>query len=153
MGDCSVPPSKIHVIGHSLGSHVWSFALKKFTRNTGQKIYRLSGLDVSGPCFDQTNTGCNKNDAIIVDTYHTDSGGFGSVQKRGTIDTYANGGTRIQPNCFEIILSNVLSFNISNILQAEVCKYKENNYYPKNNFYKQKKTFLFIVIIKYKCCS
>lgn len=132
--ECKVLPENIHCIGHSLGSHALSFGLKKFMKVTGKKIGRLSGLDVSGPCFDQTNTGCNKNDALMVDTYHTDSGAFGSVQQRGKVDTYANGGTKIQPNCPGIILSNVLSFNISRILQAEVCM--SNKKFIKNFSYK-----------------
>ncbi|XP_052686466.1 pancreatic triacylglycerol lipase-like [Crassostrea angulata] len=94
-------PTKIHVIGHSLGAHIAGYAGEK-TPNLG----RITGLDPAGPYFANTDIAVrlDPSDAIFVDALHTDSEnlvpniGFGMMQAVGHVDFYPNGG-KDQPGC------------------------------------------------------
>lgn len=98
-----VNPADVHILGHSLGSHIAGYAGEQIPG-----LGRISGLDPAGPYF--TNMPffirLDETDAIFVDNYHTDSVettagvllGFGTTQAMGNIDFYPNGG-RIQPGC------------------------------------------------------
>lgn len=105
---CSTPLGNLQCVGHSLGSHVCSYAAKAFTQKTGSKIGRLVGLDPAGPCFDDPQIrGLNKTDATWVNAIHTDAGVLGTSLPRGTLDSYPNGGSAIQPGCPLITMSPV----------------------------------------------
>ncbi|XP_050552097.1 pancreatic triacylglycerol lipase-like [Spodoptera frugiperda] len=92
--------SKIHLIGHSLGSHIAGFTAKTFYNQTGQRVGRISSLDPAGPCFSnlEVDLRLSKEDANFVDVIHTDAGVFGLNEAIGHVDFYPNGGSE-QPNC------------------------------------------------------
>ncbi|CAK1590752.1 unnamed protein product [Parnassius mnemosyne] len=93
-------PSKIHMIGHSLGSHISGFAGKTLARLTGRRLGRISALDPAGPCFSHVapELRLKNTDADFVDVIHTDSGVYGLRDPIGHVDYYPNGGSQ-QPNC------------------------------------------------------
>ncbi|XP_014247562.1 pancreatic triacylglycerol lipase-like [Cimex lectularius] len=88
----------IHMIGHSLGAHVASFAAKNL--KTG-KFARLTGLDAALPGFEKTthDQRLNPDDAEFVDCVHTCGGVLGFLEPLCQVDFYANGGTNVQPGC------------------------------------------------------
>lgn len=98
-----IPLEKIHLIGHSLGSHVVGFAGKKFKELTGDKIRLITALDPAGPEFEvplrDKNSRLSDNDANIVEVVHTNIGFNGFAKPLGTIDFYVNGGGPSQPGC------------------------------------------------------
>lgn len=38
-------------------------------------------------------------DATFVDIVHSDAGGYGQPEAKGTVDFYPNGGKALQPDC------------------------------------------------------
>ncbi|XP_026316580.1 uncharacterized protein LOC113227790 isoform X4 [Hyposmocoma kahamanoa] len=101
MTQSGVDPTQIHVIGHSLGSHIAGFTGKQFTKLTGMRVGRISGLDPAGPCFSHVDDDLRlkETDADYVDVIHTDAGVFGLKDPVGHVDYYPNAGAQ-QPNCF-----------------------------------------------------
>uniref|UniRef100_A0A2A4J690 Lipase domain-containing protein n=1 Tax=Heliothis virescens TaxID=7102 RepID=A0A2A4J690_HELVI len=98
--DAGLHPSDIHLIGHSLGSHISGFAGKSFTDLTGHRVGRITGLDPAGPCFSDVieTFRLNVRDADFVDVIHSNAGVFGVTEPIGHVDFYPNGGS-LQPNC------------------------------------------------------
>ncbi|KAK9890749.1 hypothetical protein WA026_012097 [Henosepilachna vigintioctopunctata] len=98
-----IPPTRLHLIGFSLGSHIAAFAAKKIKLLTSQQVERITGLDPAGPYFRMEriteNERLSVNDAKIVDVVHTDGGIFGYLKPIGSLDMYVNGGVRKQPGC------------------------------------------------------
>ncbi|KAL4706157.1 hypothetical protein ACJJTC_013622 [Scirpophaga incertulas] len=95
-----LPPSNIHIIGHSLGAHISGFTGKRFTALTGEKVGRITGLDPAGPCFAQLDSSLriNSTDAVFVDAIHTNGGVAGMKEAVGQVDYYPNEGEQ-QPGC------------------------------------------------------
>ncbi|KAJ8710488.1 hypothetical protein PYW08_009003 [Mythimna loreyi] len=93
-------PSRIHLIGHSLGAHIAGFAGKEVFKRTGRKIGRITGLDPAGPCFSNVATPLRlyKDDADFVDVIHTNAGFYGLGESVGHVDIFFNGGSE-QPGC------------------------------------------------------
>lgn len=96
-----VPLKDLHLIGHSLGAHVFGFAGKNIKDATGRMVKRITGLDAAGPLFDILGSEFSlyKTDANVVEGIHTDGGMFGMIRPYGTIDFYVNGGFGPQPGC------------------------------------------------------
>ncbi|KAF9420722.1 hypothetical protein HW555_003070 [Spodoptera exigua] len=94
-------PSKIYIIGHSLGSHIAGIAGKKVYEVTGKRISRITALDPAGPCFSNiTDSGrLARTDAEYVDVIHSNAGILGLKAPVGHKDFYPNGGV-IQPGCY-----------------------------------------------------
>ncbi|CAH2982875.1 unnamed protein product [Chilo suppressalis] len=78
-------PSKITLIGHSLGAHIAGIAGKKFRQLTGKQIGRITGLDPAGPCFSNVSAAgrLGADDAEYVDVIHTSSGILGQREPVG----------------------------------------------------------------------
>ena len=81
--ETGLDPAKIHIVGHSLGSHVAAHIGRQIQRNGLGKIGRISALDPAKPLFDSTDR-IGKNDADFVDVIHTNAGSvlevnFGNV--------------------------------------------------------------------------
>lgn len=99
-----VPLSRIHLLGHSLGSHMVGQAGKSVYEKLKKKLPRITATDPAGPLFDspilvpQQNR-LDKDDAIFLDVIHTDAGNYGMHHSIGHVDFYPNGGKRIQPGC------------------------------------------------------
>ncbi|XP_013190606.2 lipase member H-A [Amyelois transitella] len=94
-------PKKLDFLGLSLGGQTMSFIAKSFTKLTGQKVSRLSGMDASGPCF--RNRGpedrIDASDADFVDLVMTNIDGLGMAAPVGHANFYVNGG-ETQPGDF-----------------------------------------------------
>lgn len=91
----------IHLVGHSLGSHIAGFAGKAFHSLTGTLVGRISGLDPAGPAFshEDKNLRLAASDAEFVDVIHTNAGVYGMTSPVGHVDFFPNGGAQ-QPNAF-----------------------------------------------------
>ena len=76
---------KVHIIGHSLGSHIAGYAAERFKRlNSGKVLGRITGLDPAGPWFENThvNVRLDPSDAQFVDVIHTGGGRFTGIKFR-----------------------------------------------------------------------
>ncbi|KAM6184771.1 pancreatic lipase-related protein 3 [Rhynchocyon petersi] len=99
------PPSKVHLIGHSLGAHVAGDA---GSRTPG--LGRITGLDPAGPYFHNTpnEVRLDPSDAKFVDVIHTNAArflfefGIGTIDRCGHLDFYPNGGKQM-PGCNELL--------------------------------------------------
>ncbi|CAO2585954.1 Pancreatic lipase-related protein 2 [Lemmus lemmus] len=107
-------PENVHLIGHSLGSHVAGEAGRRLQGRLG----RITGLDPAEPCFQglPEEVRLDPSDAMFVDVIHTDSNpmipnlGFGMSQKVGHLDFFPNGGKEM-PGCNKSILSTIVDKN------------------------------------------
>ncbi|CAH0380980.1 unnamed protein product [Bemisia tabaci] len=96
-----VKPGQIHLIGHSLGSHISSYVAK-----SNPKISVLTALDPAQPGFEGSPAAVrlDKSDAEFVEVVHTSGRpfipllGFGFITTVGHVDFYFNGGA-LQPKC------------------------------------------------------
>ncbi|KAJ8674587.1 hypothetical protein QAD02_005849 [Eretmocerus hayati] len=86
----------LHVIGHSMGAQVAGF-IGDYLNFT---IPRVTGLDPANPLFYQFGLDhISPRSGKIVDVIHTDGGLYGAYSNTGTVDFYANSGSRPQPGC------------------------------------------------------
>ena len=90
---------KTYCIGHSLGSHVCGFfgkMMKRLTASDDYYLEKIIGLDPAGPLFHyedhEFDLRLNKNDARIVEVFHTNTLRLGFKKPIGDIDFYINGG-------------------------------------------------------------
>lgn len=90
---------KVHVIGHSLGSHISGYAGFTLQKDFNLKLGRITGMDPAEPFFKDTDplVRLDQSDAKYVDVIHTDAksfvrGGLGMQQAIGHVDFYPNGG-------------------------------------------------------------
>nr|AEE63364.1 unknown [Dendroctonus ponderosae] len=123
--EASLLPANVHIIGHSLGAHVASFAGKAIFSSTGQKVSRITALDPAGPYFRfptvKPSERLNQKDAVVVDVIHTDAGFYGLEDPTGTLDIYVNGGGRIQPGCLDF--TDNVPESIGDILETSFCSH------------------------------
>lgn len=87
------PLQKIHIIGHSLGSHISGSAGRTFQIETERKLPRITGLDPANPCFNEGESlsGLQRGDAEFVDIIHTNNNVLGKRDPVGDVDFYPNG--------------------------------------------------------------
>ncbi|XP_037293469.1 pancreatic lipase-related protein 3 isoform X4 [Manduca sexta] len=93
-------PTKISLIGHSLGAHIAGVTGKRVHQLTGQLLSRITALDPAGPCFSSVDSGSRieRTDAKYVNVIHTNGGVLGLKEPVGHMDFYPNGGMS-QPGC------------------------------------------------------
>nr|XP_042122184.1 inactive pancreatic lipase-related protein 1 [Peromyscus maniculatus bairdii] len=109
----SYSPSKVHLIGHSLGAHV---AGEAGSRTPG--LGRITGLDPVEANFEGTpaEVRLDPSDANFVDVIHTDAAplipflGFGTNQMMGHFDFFPNGGQNM-PGCKKNALSQIVDLD------------------------------------------
>ncbi|XP_014288154.2 pancreatic triacylglycerol lipase, partial [Halyomorpha halys] len=93
---------QVHLIGHSLGSHVVGTA-GGFVRDSGYgKVARVTGLDPARPGYEQVrpkDVRLDDDDGQFVDIIHTSAGVLGYREPLGHADFYPNGGYNNQPGC------------------------------------------------------
>lgn len=96
-----VPLEDIHLIGHSLGSHICGIAGKIVQFKAKEKLARITGLDPTGVLLTASDEKykLTKNDAVFVDVIHTDGLLLGYINLKGTATFYPNGGVNPQPGC------------------------------------------------------
>ncbi|CAH0714216.1 unnamed protein product, partial [Brenthis ino] len=95
--------TEVHLIGHSLGAHVMAYA-GRWTRQRGQVISRITGLDPARALFEGTlsiRSGLDRTCAKFVDIIHTNPGYYGSTKSTGTVDIWPNFSPSdgMQPGC------------------------------------------------------
>lgn len=99
-----IPFENVQIVGHSFGAHIAGFAGKRVFEITQSKVWRIIGMDPSGPRFEEPSVTTDKrlyyDDAEIVVAIHTDIGGHGFEKSIGAIDFFPNSGwTGTQPGC------------------------------------------------------
>lgn len=100
----TMTPSRLHLVGFSIGAHVAGFFGRYFKKRTGELIGRITALDATGPLFEGTSVHVSRKDAEFVDVIHTSGGSsilegeLGTDRPFGHVDFYPNGGRR-QPGC------------------------------------------------------
>ncbi|XP_022340243.1 inactive pancreatic lipase-related protein 1-like [Crassostrea virginica] len=95
-----LPFNMVHLVGHSLGSHISGYA------GAGAPgVGRITGLDPAGPLFENSveEVRLDPSDALFVEAIHTDADsllelGFGLQKAIADADFYPNGGEK-QPGC------------------------------------------------------
>ncbi|XP_077987391.1 pancreatic lipase-related protein 2-like [Glandiceps talaboti] len=88
-------PSKVHLIGHSLGAQCSGHAGER-----SPDIGRITGLDPAKNSFEDEDplVRLDPTDAVFVDVLHTDTAGSGIKMPCADADFYPNGG-EMQPGC------------------------------------------------------
>ncbi|CAH4029329.1 pancreatic lipase-related protein 2-like isoform X1 [Pieris brassicae] len=97
-----VPVEKLHLIGHSLGSHVAGYIARELKNRYGNTVKRVTALDPAFPGFYPDGILMEhiaEKDAEFVDVIHTDAGMYGAPVRTGSVDFWPNGGKSIQPGC------------------------------------------------------
>ncbi|GBP60264.1 Lipase member H-B [Eumeta japonica] len=100
--EAGLPLNQLHLIGHSLGSHVAGYAARELKNKYNKCLKRLTALDPAFPSFYPDGVMLHHivpTDAQFVDVIHTDAGGYGAPVKTGTADFWPNGGKSTQPGC------------------------------------------------------
>ncbi|KAM7072687.1 pancreatic lipase-related protein 3 isoform 1-T1 [Molossus nigricans] len=128
-------PSKVHLIGHSLGAHL---AGEAGSRTPG--LGRITGLDPAGPYFHNTpnRVRLDPSDASLVDVLHTNAARFffefgaGTINACGHLDFYPNGGKHM-PGC-EDLVTPLLKFDFS-AYKEEVASFFDCNHARSHRFY------------------
>ncbi|XP_075973322.1 lipase member H-like [Anticarsia gemmatalis] len=112
-----VSPKNMHCIGISLGSQILGHTGHKFTKATGEEIWRITALDPAGPCYsnDLIKEQVRSGVAEYVEVYHCNAGGYGTSSVLGDVDFFVNKG-RSQPKCDTPFVPDML--NMSNIAQC-----------------------------------
>jgi pancreatic triacylglycerol lipase len=91
---------KVHLVGHSLGSHLCGYAGYYIQRDFKLKLGRITGLDPAEPFFSDVGplVRLDRTDAHYVDIIHTDAApfvaaaGLGLYDATAHVDFYPNGG-------------------------------------------------------------
>ncbi|KAB0799926.1 hypothetical protein PPYR_07806 [Photinus pyralis] len=124
----NLPLSNVHIIGHSLGSHIAAYASRRISQLLNATVKRISALDPAGPLFELLPIlqGLRKTDAEIVDVIHADGGFFGMRNPVGTVDFYPNSGQRHQPGCTKSMILSQPNYTLEDII---FCSHRKSYHY------------------------
>ncbi|XP_050424489.1 lipase member H-like [Adelges cooleyi] len=86
-----------HIVGHSLGAQIAGEASTLYKDQTGNTIYRVTGLDPAEPLFN-LKPKLTPESAEFVDVYHTQIALKGFTYPTGCVDFYVNNGV-LQTGC------------------------------------------------------
>ncbi|XP_017055407.1 vitellogenin-1 [Drosophila ficusphila] len=105
VNELDMPHDTIHLIGQNVGAHVAGAAAQEFTRLTGHKLRRVTGLDPSKIVAKSKNTltGLARGDAEFVDAIHTSVYGMGTPIRSGDVDFYPNGPSAGVPGASNVV--------------------------------------------------
>ncbi|XP_018007240.1 pancreatic triacylglycerol lipase isoform X2 [Hyalella azteca] len=121
-----VKAADVHLLGHSLGSHVSGYAGEQI-----QGLGRISGLDPAGPYYTSMPpvVRLDPTDALFVDNIHTDADsifllGYGTGQPMGHLDFYPNSG-HDQPGCdpISIAIDAITPDDVGDIRDIGACSH------------------------------
>ncbi|KAL4708916.1 hypothetical protein ACJJTC_014944 [Scirpophaga incertulas] len=87
-------PSKLELLGFSLGGQTVSYIARNYQALTGRNISKLTALEPSGPCFRdlRPTERLDASNADFVEVVHTNIDGYGMAPRMGHVDFYVNGG-------------------------------------------------------------
>ncbi|XP_033169262.1 vitellogenin-1 [Drosophila mauritiana] len=105
VNELDMPFDTIHLIGQNVAAHVAGAAAQEFTRLTGHKLRRVTGLDPSKIVAKSKNTltGLARGDAEFVDAIHTSVYGMGTPIRSGDVDFYPNGPAAGVPGASNVV--------------------------------------------------
>lgn len=112
------PSKRIHLVGHSLGSHIAGYVGKDITYP--QSVHQITALDPAFPLFEgfPSEIRLHRMDAQHVLVIHSNVGpwGLGMEYPVGSVDIYLNNG-RDQRGCtpMELIIKEPLNLQTSSI--------------------------------------
>ncbi|XP_067639515.1 vitellogenin-1-like [Eurosta solidaginis] len=120
-----IPIENIHLMGHSLGSHIMGAAGRHFYYKTGKLIPRITALDPAKPCFNEGESlsGIMRGDAEFVDVIHSDPGILGKRDPTGDVDFYPGGLGPLPKGCYDMGCAHSRSW-----------QYYAETIYPGNEF-------------------
>ncbi|XP_058836173.1 pancreatic lipase-related protein 2-like [Topomyia yanbarensis] len=121
---------KVHMIGHSLGSHLSGYTGYYLQKDFGLKLGRITGMDPAELAFTETNpiVRLDTTDAKFVDIIHSDATpfvpkiGLGLYEPIGHLDFYPNGGFD-QPGCEQTFWKRKDGSFISSMYQFFSCSH------------------------------
>lgn len=70
----SIKAENIHFIGFSLGAQMAGYYARSFTKQTGEKIGRITSLDAAAPIFHNMGIAPRRGDAEFIEAVHTSAG-------------------------------------------------------------------------------
>ncbi|XP_026483832.2 phospholipase A1-like [Vanessa tameamea] len=102
LADAGLNLNETHLIGHSLGAHIWGIAGSNMM-SKGIVLPRITGLDPAAAGFEKKRTQkLDTSSAAFVDIIHTDFSKYGMRTSTGTVDFWPNfkmGPAVKQPGC------------------------------------------------------
>ncbi|XP_050097249.1 pancreatic triacylglycerol lipase-like [Anopheles aquasalis] len=121
---------RVHLIGHSLGSHLAGYTGYTLISQFQQKLGRITGLDPAELAFTETDrvVRLDPSDAKFVDIVHSDATpfvpqiGLGLYEPIGHVDFYPNGGSD-QPGCRHEFWKNADTRFVTNMFQFFSCSH------------------------------
>lgn len=121
---------RVHMIGHSLGSHLSGYTGYTLRVNFGLHLGRITGLDPAELAFTETDelVRLDPSDAQFVDVIHSDATpfvpkiGLGLYEPIGHLDFYPNGGFN-QPGCRRDFWKQPNSRFVSDMFQFFSCSH------------------------------
>ncbi|XP_053678605.1 pancreatic triacylglycerol lipase-like [Anopheles nili] len=127
---------KVHMIGHSLGSHLSGYAGYTLRANLSLHLGRITGLDPAELAFSETNeiVRLDPSDAKFVDIVHSDATpfvsniGLGLHEPIGHVDFYPNGGFN-QPGCQQDLWKHSRDRFVSNVFHFLSCSHSRSYKY------------------------
>uniref|UniRef100_A0A2M4CFV2 Putative pancreatic triacylglycerol lipase n=1 Tax=Anopheles darlingi TaxID=43151 RepID=A0A2M4CFV2_ANODA len=121
---------RVHLIGHSLGSHLSGYAGHALIEVFQEKLGRITGLDPAELAFTEQDARVrlDPSDAKFVDIVHSDSTpfvphiGLGLFEPIGHVDFYPNGGSD-QPGCRHDFWKHADTRFVTNMFQFFSCSH------------------------------
>uniref|UniRef100_A0A2M4ASG9 Putative pancreatic triacylglycerol lipase n=1 Tax=Anopheles triannulatus TaxID=58253 RepID=A0A2M4ASG9_9DIPT len=121
---------RVHLIGHSLGSHLSGYTGHALAEVFREKLGRITGLDPAELAFTEQDeqVRLDPSDAKFVDIVHSDSTpfvphiGLGLFEPIGHVDFYPNGGSD-QPGCRHDFWKHADTRFVSNMFRFFSCSH------------------------------
>ncbi|KAL7744381.1 hypothetical protein ACLKA6_001770 [Drosophila palustris] len=147
--EVNVPQEIIHLIGQGPAAHVAGVAGRQYTRQTGHKLRRITGLDPSKlyAVSDKKLSGLARGDADFVDAIHTSAYGMGTQARLADVDFYPNGPDTGVPGADNVVEASLRATryfaesvrpgnerNFPAVAASSYKEYKQNNGYGKRAY-------------------